>query len=32
VLVLASESDFPPLPAQVEPTPGPKQKRVKKRE
>ena len=32
VLVLASESDFPPLPAQAEPAPGPKQKRVRKRE
>jgi rod shape-determining protein MreC len=32
VLVLASESDVPPLPAQAEPAQGPKPKRVRKRE
>ncbi len=32
VLVLASESDFPPLPALAEPAPGPKPKRIRKRE
>jgi len=32
VLVLAAETEFPQLPAQAEPAPGPKQKRIRKRE